>query len=87
MEDFLPFTPTVLTVTALSNYLREVLESDPVLQDIWSRVRFQLSAQIRPFLLHAQRQRVTGKSGDVEAERLTPPFRPRTAWRLKPMAQ
>lgn len=35
MDDFLPFTPVVMTVTALSNYLREVLESDEVLQDVW----------------------------------------------------
>ena len=35
MEDFLPFTPVVLTITALSNYLREVLESDEILQDVW----------------------------------------------------
>jgi len=46
MEDFLPFTPTVLTVTALSNYLREVLESDPVLQDIW--VKGEISNFSRP---------------------------------------
>lgn len=35
MDNFLPFTPTVLTITALSNYLREVLESDVILQDVW----------------------------------------------------
>lgn len=35
MEDFLPFTPVILTITALSSYLREMLESDEILQDVW----------------------------------------------------
>lgn len=35
MDDFLPFTPVVMTITALSNYLRKMLESDEILQDVW----------------------------------------------------
>ena len=31
------FQPTVLTVTALSSYLRELLETDEVLRDVWVR--------------------------------------------------
>ncbi len=30
-------SPTVLTVTALNNYLRELLETDEILQDLWVR--------------------------------------------------
>ncbi len=30
-------SPTILSVSSLNNYLREVLESDPVLQDLWVR--------------------------------------------------
>lgn len=36
LEFSLP-TPTILSITSLTNYLREVLESDPVLQDLWVR--------------------------------------------------
>jgi exodeoxyribonuclease VII large subunit len=35
MDDFLPFTPVVMTITALTNYLRKMLESDEILQDVW----------------------------------------------------
>lgn len=35
MDGFDFFRPTVLTVTALSSYLRELLETDEVLNDIW----------------------------------------------------
>ena len=35
MDDFLPFTPVVMTITALTNYLRKMLESDKILQDVW----------------------------------------------------
>ena len=34
MFDFEFTTPTILTVTALTSYLREVLDSDEVLRDI-----------------------------------------------------
>ncbi|HSN94650.1 MAG TPA: exodeoxyribonuclease VII large subunit [Anaerolineaceae bacterium] len=37
MLDFSLPTPTILSITSLTNYLREVLESDPVLQDLWVR--------------------------------------------------
>lgn len=37
MFDFEFTTPTILTVTALTSYLREVLDSDEVLRDIWAR--------------------------------------------------
>lgn len=40
------FTPTVLSVTALNNYLRELLETDEVLQDLW--VRGEISNFSRP---------------------------------------
>lgn len=40
------FRPTVLTVTALSSYLRELLESDEILQDVW--VRGEISNFSRP---------------------------------------
>ena len=35
--DFPPLQPMVFTVTTLSNYLREVLESDEILRDVWVR--------------------------------------------------
>ena len=35
--DFPPLQPMVFTVTALSNYLREVLETDEILRDVWVR--------------------------------------------------
>jgi exodeoxyribonuclease VII large subunit len=35
MENFEFYRPTVLTVSGLSNYLRELLETDDVLQDVW----------------------------------------------------
>jgi len=37
MEDFDFFQPIVFTVTALNAYLRELLETDEVLQDLWVR--------------------------------------------------
>ncbi len=37
MLDFSLPTPTIFSITSLNNYLREVLESDPVLQDLWVR--------------------------------------------------
>ena len=37
MLDFSRPSPTILSITSLNNYLREVLESDPVLQDLWVR--------------------------------------------------
>lgn len=37
MLDFSRPNPTILSITSLNNYLREVLESDPVLQDLWVR--------------------------------------------------
>ena len=37
MLDFSLPTPTILSITSLTNYLREALESDPVLQDLWVR--------------------------------------------------
>jgi exodeoxyribonuclease VII large subunit len=37
MLDFSRPTPTILSITSLTNYLREALESDPVLQDLWVR--------------------------------------------------
>jgi exodeoxyribonuclease VII large subunit len=46
MDDFLPFTPVIMTVTALSNYLREVLVSDEILQDVW--VKGEISNFSRP---------------------------------------
>ena len=35
--DFPPLQPMVFTVTTLSNYLREVLETDEILRDVWVR--------------------------------------------------
>ena len=35
--DFPPLQPLVFTVTALSNYLRELLETDEILRDVWVR--------------------------------------------------
>jgi exodeoxyribonuclease VII large subunit len=35
--DFPPLQPMIFTVTSLSNYLREVLESDEILRDVWVR--------------------------------------------------
>jgi exodeoxyribonuclease VII large subunit len=35
--DFPPLQPLVFTVTALSNYLRELLETDEILRDAWVR--------------------------------------------------
>ena len=35
--DFPPLQPMVFTVTSLSNYLREVLETDDILRDVWVR--------------------------------------------------
>lgn len=37
METMDFFRPTVLTVTALSSYLRELLETDEILRDVWVR--------------------------------------------------
>ena len=37
MEGFDFFQPIVFTVTALNAYLRELLETDEVLQDLWVR--------------------------------------------------
>lgn len=37
MDSFDFFRPPVLTVTALSSYLRELLETDDVLRDVWVR--------------------------------------------------
>jgi len=37
MESFDFFQPVVFTVTALNAYLRELLETDEVLQDLWVR--------------------------------------------------
>lgn len=37
MDSFDFFRPTVLSVTALSNYLRELLETDDILRDVWVR--------------------------------------------------
>lgn len=37
MFEFSLPSPTILSVSSLNNYLREVLESDPVLQDLWVR--------------------------------------------------
>jgi exodeoxyribonuclease VII large subunit len=35
MDSFDFFRPTILTVTALSSYLRELLETDEILRDVW----------------------------------------------------
>ena len=35
--DFPPLQPMVFTVTTLTNYLREVLETDEILRDVWVR--------------------------------------------------
>ena len=35
MDSFDFFRPPILSVTALSNYLRELLETDDVLRDVW----------------------------------------------------
>ena len=35
--DFPPLQPMVFTVTSLTNYLREVLETDEILRDVWVR--------------------------------------------------
>ena len=37
MEEFDFYRPPVLTVTALSSYLRELLETDEILRDVWVR--------------------------------------------------
>ena len=37
MEEFDFYRPPVLTVTALSSYLRELLETDDILRDVWVR--------------------------------------------------
>ena len=36
-SEFPPLQPLVFTVTALSNYLRELLETDEILRDVWVR--------------------------------------------------
>ncbi|NLA79353.1 MAG: exodeoxyribonuclease VII large subunit, partial [Chloroflexi bacterium] len=35
MFDFDDLQPTIMSVKALNNYLRELLETDEVLRDIW----------------------------------------------------
>ena len=44
--DFPPLQPMVFTVTSLTNYLREVLETDEILRDVWVR------GEISNFLQH-----------------------------------
>lgn len=46
MEEFDFYRPPVLTVTALSSYLRELLETDDILRDVW--VRGEISNLTQP---------------------------------------
>lgn len=70
----------IFSVTSLNNYLRELLETDEVLQDLLGARRdFQLfPAAFDSPLLHAQRQRSANSLRDVEKFRSAPAFSPQT---------
>jgi len=48
MESFDFLQPLVFTVTALNAYLRELLETDEVLQDLWVRGEISISPSPAP---------------------------------------
>jgi exodeoxyribonuclease VII large subunit len=51
MDQFDFFRPTVLSVTALTNYLRELLETDDILRDVWVRGEISNFSQPRSKIL------------------------------------
>jgi hypothetical protein len=76
MDAFDLNAPLIFSVAALNNYLRELLETDEVLQDLWVRGEISNFSQprFRAPVLHAQRQRSANPLRDVEEFRPAPAF-------------
>lgn len=47
MNPFVPFTPVVMTITALSHYLRELIDTDEILRDVWVKGEISNFTQAR----------------------------------------
>ncbi len=55
MEQPLPFLFPAMSVSELTRYLRQLLESDEILQDIWVRGEVSNLSRLRACLFHLER--------------------------------